>query len=961
MAAGSQFITGASNPPSSTPAQLRCAYPSCEAKEVWVCLECLQLGCGRSHKKHALHHYTNNPAHAVCLNMSSTMVWCYACDDELVSDKLGDLRRAIRPARGEDGKKNGRGSAVSRRATTRGIVGLTNVGNSCFMNASLQCLAHTPTLQRHFRKVEKRHKKSTPPQKLIVGLTNWFNNDWKTSQSSYAPDDIFRVMPQINPMFQGFGQHDSQEFLRCVLDVAHEELRDDVPKHPELYLRKHFGAIGSDAAIPSNAAGNGMSDEKKKEGLEEPSQGEAKEKEVNPDEMEPCSVVKRIFGGRIVSNVKCLNCLQISRKIDPMYDISVPIPSLDAVPQARSSSRNQSGDPPTPPGEDKNGNRSEDRAVNNTNKTAINFMMQKMTTVTSSVKNWFVDKGVAVTDCLYKFCEPEILTGRDQYLCEKCKIKNDCEKSIKLLDLPEILCIHIKRFRYDGSAWFGSKNSKIVTFPLNDLDVAEFLDPASKEEETTYRLIGIVQHIGAMGEGHYIAYCRHYKTKEWYEFDDSRTQAVSPETVEKAEPYILFYQKCPSRQLRLCRGKVKDDKRRLQTLLHSPSPGPELLQDVCYISNEWYQRLQTSSLKTSIDNYLFLCPHGKIGITDDVIQNKFIPISKQVYRQLVEQYGGGPMIESVSVEDKCKACSAHLKAYNKRKRLEYEMVQKYDTRDTSDGKYWYLVDAQWVAKWKKYVDQGTKIYDMKEMQAPGQISFERILDVNGVPKPHLQARRDYIGVNSMVWAIFVHVHGCKSPALSRISLDIYSEPGNPHEDPVPPAAELDQRYEIGWRFVDVCKGDMDKYTVLFGARLEKEETEKASVALLHNCVNECTSVENVKDELSPGESSATVMDKNEQQLPDAPSQEVGQEKSSNNTNTNTHREDAPMVQDSIDAVMGNNGCINDGSGDNYYHDQTGGGNNAKHSTEEAMSVTPSGDMESRGEEVPGGGDTDSDI
>mgnify|MGYP003554678946 CR=1 FL=1 len=49
---------------------------------------CLAIGCGRRDKGHALEHFSvkheRNGNHAVALDLSELLVWCYVCDDYVV-------------------------------------------------------------------------------------------------------------------------------------------------------------------------------------------------------------------------------------------------------------------------------------------------------------------------------------------------------------------------------------------------------------------------------------------------------------------------------------------------------------------------------------------------------------------------------------------------------------------------------------------------------------------------------------------------------------------------------------------------------------------------------------------------------------------------------------------------------------------------------------------------------------
>lgn len=59
------------------------------------------------------------------------------------------------------------------------------------------------------------------------------------------------------------------------------------------------------------------------------------------------------------------------------------------------------------------------------------------------------------------------------YSCEKCnKLRNGVKYS-KVLELPEVLCIHLKRFRHELA--FSSKINCHVTFPLDGLELKPYL------------------------------------------------------------------------------------------------------------------------------------------------------------------------------------------------------------------------------------------------------------------------------------------------------------------------------------------------------------------------------------------------------------------------------------------------------------------------------------------------------
>lgn len=69
------------------------------------------------------------------------------------------------------------------------------------------------------------------------------NSDYIT----YSHTHEYYVLFQVHPMFRGYHQHDTQEFLRCFMDQLHEELKEHVEEDKEILLRlKNFKEQSSD-------------------------------------------------------------------------------------------------------------------------------------------------------------------------------------------------------------------------------------------------------------------------------------------------------------------------------------------------------------------------------------------------------------------------------------------------------------------------------------------------------------------------------------------------------------------------------------------------------------------------------------------------------------------------------------------------------------------------------------------
>ncbi|GAC95517.1 ubiquitin carboxyl-terminal hydrolase [Pseudozyma hubeiensis SY62] len=158
-----------------------------------------------------------------------------------------------------------------------------------------------------------------------------------------------------------------------------------------------------------------------------------------------------------------------------------------------------------------------------------------------------IDKNSSVTSCLRQFSASEMLRSRNKFFCDSCSGLQEAEKRMKIKKLPNVLALHLKRFKYEETVQRYVKLAYRVVFP-HELRLFNTSDDA-EDPDRLYELCAIVVHIGAgPHHGHYIAVVK--VGDRWVQFDDDVVTYIDEAELTKyygdrpglGSAYVLFYQ-----------------------------------------------------------------------------------------------------------------------------------------------------------------------------------------------------------------------------------------------------------------------------------------------------------------------------------------------------------------------------------------------------------------------------------
>jgi len=378
------------------------------------------------------------------------------------------------------------------------LIGLDNIGATCYMNATLQCLCNIEKFVDYFKynphlievvrndigktqlcssfkllieklwpdKIDDNrvyNKQGFFPSFNIFEAEGSFNS--RTTNKSFPPEDFKTKISKMNSLFEGVAANDAKDLVQFLIMTLHEELNkvkvqniNNAVNNDQRNKQLMFKIFAQDFMISNK------------------------------------SVISDLFYGVNYNITQCGYCNTQSFNYQTYFFLVFPLEEVRIF-----------------------------KSQNNIN---YNFN-----------NNYFNNNEVNIYDCFFYDQRINYMTGSNIMYCNFCR--QTCNSSMRtfLSTGPEILIIILNRGK-------GIQFNVKINFSL-EIDLSNFIE--MKQTGCRYNLIGVITHLGESGMGgHFIAYCKNPISGDWHKYNDSivsKVENFKTEVIDFAMPYLLFYQK----------------------------------------------------------------------------------------------------------------------------------------------------------------------------------------------------------------------------------------------------------------------------------------------------------------------------------------------------------------------------------------------------------------------------------
>ena len=365
------------------------------------------------------------------------------------------------------------------------LIGLNNIGATCFMNSTLQCLSQTKMLTNYFlnqknkdkiinNNVAKNNKNDNQlsPEYLKLIQELWNAN----SKKSFSPYNFMQKINDMNPLFKKGEAGDAKDFIIFILEQLHREFKMPLNDNN---LDKNIDDIPLNQYDKMNAFNHFFEEFKKETSI----------------------ISDTFFGFHETTNV-CLYCKNtynskgLANPICYNYGIfNVLIFPLEEVKNMK-----------------------------------INMG-----------QNNIINQGIPMVtmyDCFLYNQKTDYFEGQNKNYCNICRQLYESQYTSRIFVSPNVLIIILNRGK--GNIY------KIKLDFQQDLDITDFVIQKERDR-IKYKLYGVITHLGESGpNAHFVASCKSPVDGNWYRYNDAFVDPIpnfQKDIYNFGNPYILFYEK----------------------------------------------------------------------------------------------------------------------------------------------------------------------------------------------------------------------------------------------------------------------------------------------------------------------------------------------------------------------------------------------------------------------------------
>lgn len=358
------------------------------------------------------------------------------------------------------------------------VTGLSNLGNTCYMNCVLQCLAGTKQLtplfiDTSYAKFVNLASRLGSKGVLVKAFHELIKELYRNSNPDggsvkyIVPARFKKIMGSLNSNFKTFDQQDCSEFLNFLLDGLHEDLNQcgNHPPLPDLNEQEEEAREKLPIRIASTIEW---------------------EKYLKTN----FSIIVDQFQGQYLSRLECLKCNKTSTTYNSFSTLSLPIPSRSRV--TLSQCFDEFCAPEILDGEDR----------------------------------WFCPRCKAhekSSKTLRISRLPQVLIIH----LKRFQLGSHITKLNTFVEYPH----EVNLDKYWPRVQSREEMEKLVKLPMRN-QMTPF----------NYKLFGVVDHFGNLTTGHYTSYIYKGEKSKWCYFDDTKIyRNVDIKRVVNGDAYVLFY------------------------------------------------------------------------------------------------------------------------------------------------------------------------------------------------------------------------------------------------------------------------------------------------------------------------------------------------------------------------------------------------------------------------------------